>query len=329
MLIVNPVASTMCKPLLEEVVRRLKRAVSLTVAQTEGKGDGVELARDARRRGLDLVAVLGGDGTVNEAVNGITDDDVPGIAPLLGIIGGGSTNVLARAVGLPGHPVAAVERLIGLLWSRQRRTLRLSTAQGRYFTFAAGLGFDAALVRAMERRRGRRLPTPDVWVSTGLRLLVRDATHVRPRVRVMIEDEEVALGSFALMGNGPIFSYLGTQPFRPTPLAQMEGGFDILVAESSRVLPSARGVLGMLSPLPPSGYPGLPVLHDLDHCTLVCEAPLPLQLDGEYLGEFDHVELRGKVAEVTIVAPALLPGLTAFGRHEGRPNEAVEEERVQ
>lgn len=85
----------------------------------------------------------------------------------------------------------------------------------------------------------------------------------------------------------------------------------------------------MLSPLPPSGYPGLPVLHDLDHCTLVCEAPLPLQLDGEYLGEFDHVELRGKVAEVTIVAPALLPGLTAFGRHETRGREALEQERFQ
>ena len=165
LLVVNPKATTTSERTRDVIVRALRSQVDLSVEYTRRRGHAVTLARQAARDGFDVVVTLGGDGTVNEAVNGLMTSE-PALAelpdpadrlPVLAVVPGGSTNVFARAVGLPPQwPEATSVLLEGLRAGRFRR-IGLGRADDRYFTFCAGLGLDAAVIRQVERARLRGL----------------------------------------------------------------------------------------------------------------------------------------------------------------------------
>jgi diacylglycerol kinase family enzyme len=146
LLVVNSFASSVTARNTVVVHRELAQNHEVEVVETNRRGHATRLAQDAARRGLDLVVGFGGDGTLNEVATGIAGTDTA-----LGVLPGGSTNVFARTLGMPNDPVAAVKTLAAGLNAGDLRPIGLGRVNGRYFCFHTGIGFDAAVVRHVER----------------------------------------------------------------------------------------------------------------------------------------------------------------------------------
>ena len=168
LLIVNPKATTTSARSRDVIAGALRSEVTLELGYTRRRGHARALAGDAASNDVELVVALGGDGTVNEVVNGLMS--VPEeIRPALAVVPGGSTNVFVRALGLPREWSEATGVLLQALREGRSRSIGLGMADDRYFTFCAGLGLDAAVVRRVEaaRRRGRR-STPGLYMRSTL-----------------------------------------------------------------------------------------------------------------------------------------------------------------
>jgi diacylglycerol kinase family enzyme len=298
--IVNPHASRFRGRQRDRVVATLGAAHKLELLQTGHPGQATELAREAAAGGSEVVAVLGGDGTVNEVVNGLR-----GSGAVLALLGGGRVNVVARGLGLPADPDRAAARLLELLAAGTRRRLSLGVADERCFALNAGLGLGGAIVREVERRqRAKQLYGDRAYVAAGLKALLVDYDRDHPHLTVHLADGRPPLrGFFTLVGNGDPFTYLGRRPFRPTPGAAWDGGLDLLVGQTMAARSLARALTGMLSPHPRAGYPKLPVLEDLDGFSLSADVPLPFQLDGEYVGDRTSVAFNCLRSALGVVAP--------------------------
>jgi diacylglycerol kinase family enzyme len=299
-LVANPHASRFSGRQRDRVVATLAGEHKVEVLQTRHAGQATDLARQAVAGGAEVVAVLGGDGTVNEVVNGLR-----GSTAALGLLGGGRVNVVARGLGLPADPDRAAARLLRLLAAGARRRLTLGTAGERGFVLNAGLGLGGAIVREVERRqRAKQLYGDRAYVAAGLKALLVDYDRDHPHLTVHLPDGRPPLrGYFALVGNGDPFTYLGRRPFRPTPQATWDGGLDLLVGQTMATRSLAWALTGMLSPHPRAGYRGLPVLHDVDGFSLASDVPLPFQLDGEYIGDRTSVTFGCVRSALEVVAP--------------------------
>ena len=299
-LVVNPGATRFTGRMRDRVVRALAAEHKVQVVHTSHAGQATELARRGVADGAEVVVAMGGDGTVNEVVNGLAGSSVP-----LGLVTGGKTNVFARGLGVPSDPVRAATRLLELLASGARRRISLGLVDGRRFAFGAGLGLDGAIVREVERRRrAKQLYGDHAYVAAGVKTLLVGYDRDHPHLTVHLGTRRSPMhGFFALVGNGDPYSYLGPRPFRPTPLASYEGGLDILVGQSMSGLAITRAITGMLSTRPRLTYPSFPVLHDQHDFRLESDIPLAFQLDGEYLGDRTSVAFEHLPGALTVVAP--------------------------
>ncbi|MDQ1644766.1 MAG: hypothetical protein QOJ50_950, partial [Cryptosporangiaceae bacterium] len=153
LLVVNPNATTTSERRRDVLATALRSEIDLHVVQTRRRGHAAELARTAGADGFGVVVALGGDGTVNEVVNGLLTDGPSAEVPALAVVPGGSTNVFARAIGLPRDPIDATSVLLEALREHRTRTIGLGRMPGRWFTFCAGIGLDAEVVRRVERAR--------------------------------------------------------------------------------------------------------------------------------------------------------------------------------
>src|SRR4051794_31523387 len=205
----NPRATATTLRQRDVLVHALASDAKLEVEETANRGHAAALACRAMRDGFDTVVALGGDGTVNEVVNGLLTDGVhPGV-PRLGIVPAGSTNVVARALGLPNDPVEATSVLIDAMSVDRRRQIGLGLADDRWFVFTAGLGYDAAVVAAVEshRRRGRT-STPALYVRTAVRTFFRQDRH-RPAITLQFPDGSSVAGLYlALVTNCDPWTFL-------------------------------------------------------------------------------------------------------------------------
>ena len=280
-LIVNPYASKVTPALADRIARAL--GASETVF-TERAGHATELARDAD---ADAVVVFSGDGGFNEVLNGVRPETVLGFVP------GGGTSVLPRALGLPRDPVAAAGRIAA---ARTRR-ITLGRANGRRFAFAAGIGLDAELIRRVDdlgRREDGKRPGDLAFARVALRTLAEHRVRFDPALEVVGQGR----AAFALVANADPYSYVGALPLRLPRGADLAGGLDLLAPRSFR----ARSLPGAVSYLL-TGRTRLPLLrlHDADRIEVRCDAPLPLQLDGEDLGDVEHVVLEAERDAVTVL----------------------------
>lgn len=280
-LIVNPYASKVTPALAEQVAHALGAAETVF---TERAGHATELARDAD---AEAVVVFSGDGGFNEALNGARAETVLGFVP------GGGTSVLPRALGLPRDPVAAARRLA----TGHTRRIALGRANGRRFGFAAGVGLDAELIRRMDAR-GRRAdgkrPGDAVFAWTAVKTLAETRVRFDPTLEVTGHGR----AAFALVANADPYTYLGRLPLRLPRGAQLEGGLDVLGPRSFRLwsLPGAlRYVLTGRTRLQ------LVELHDQDRIEIRCDVPLPLQLDGEDVGDVTEVVFEAERDAVSVL----------------------------
>ena len=279
-LIVNPFASGVTDASLGAVEAALGRYASLETLLTEAPRHGVELAR-AAAPGCDAVFVYSGDGGFNEVLNGL-ETDVP-----VGFIPGGGTSVLPRALGIPRGALAAAERLGASLQSGQTRRISVGRVNGRRFGFTAGLGLDAETVRrfnSLGRRPDGRRPG-DARFALTLAAVLRDRRFRYDDV-AELDGERV---SWAIAANCRTFTYAGRLPLVVAPRARFELGLDVVAPR--RVTPlSIPRLAGYLATGSERMRPATILYHhDIDSLELRADRPLPLEADGEDLGDVDHV----------------------------------------
>ena len=317
LLLVNPMATTTTRRTRTVLIRALSAAVDLTVEETGYRGHAAALAGTAREKGFDVVAVLGGDGTINEAVNGLlgaagTDGTAPpdgAAVPALMVIPGGSANVFARALGLPNNAVEATGAVLEALREGRRRTVNLGLASDpeggdRYFTFCAGVGYDAEVVRAVEALRGAgHRAGPMLYTRTAVRHYFLTDRRT-PALRLERPGHRPEDGIFmAIISNTAPWTYAGPWPINPTPWASFATGLDMLglkrmgLPTMLRVLPQ---VLRQRDTLLRGRH--LVQTHDEEEFTLVATRPIAFQLDGDYLGERERITFRSVPNALQVVA---------------------------
>lgn len=271
----------------------LASELKLDVVETRYRGHAADAARAAAEDGMHLVIAHGGDGTVNEVVNGLRSNASadPRDLPTLGVVPGGSANVFARALGLPKDPVEATHRLLRAVESGSRRWVGLGKADERWFTFNAGVGWDADVVAEVERlRAGGRDVTPSLYARTALACYFR-LLRRRPPLTVKAGDEDPVEGLHtAFISNTEPWTYLGSRPIRMNPGTTFDTGLGVLSLRSMQphvVLPHVgRLVRGRGKPHERNLFRRA----NVGYLHVACREPLHLQVDGDNLGERSAVE---------------------------------------
>ncbi|MEU1177661.1 diacylglycerol kinase family protein [Streptomyces sp. NPDC005820] len=310
LLVVNPAATTTSARTRDVLIHALASEMKLEAVTTEYRGHARDLGRQAAESGnTDLVVALGGDGTVNEVVNGLLHAGPdPERLPGLAVVPGGSTNVFARALGLPNDPVEATGALLDALREQRERTVGLGIASGtpgtedesvpsRWFTFNAGLGFDAGVVGRVEqqRERGRR-STHALYLMQAVRQLLGEPDRRRGSITLETPGvDPVTDLVLSIVCNTAPWTYLGNRPVYASPKASFDTGLDVLGLSRLSTAAVARYGTQLLTSSPERGPQGKHAhsFHDLDRFTLHSKVPLPLQMDGDHLGLRTSVTFTG------------------------------------
>ena len=304
LLIVNPNATTTDAATREVLTAALSSVLDLEVVTTTHRGHAGELGEDATRRELDVVVTLGGDGTVHEVVNGMLFDGPGPHTPALATIPGGSANVFARATGLPNTVVQATGAILTALRDNRQRVISLGRANGKWFTTNAGAGLDAEVIHSMDEQRSRgKKATPSRYVRTALKGFFAETDRKTPSITIVPDNQPPVDHVFlAIVQNCSPWTYLGGMSVNACPRASFESGLDVMGARTMNVLPSlwitGRILRSASSDLrSDSAF----LAHDLHRFALVMSRPTPFQIDGEALGEVDHVTLESVPGALRIV----------------------------
>lgn len=305
---VNPYATTTSARTREVLVSALEGELKLDVVHTDHRGHAAEVARQARLDGLDLVVTLGGDGTVNEVVNGLLDPGGPDPdVPALAVVPGGGTNVFARALGLPRDPVEATGVLLAALRARRSRSIGLGRAGDRWFTFNAGMGWDAEVVARVDRGRLKRGTTRRTTSGDYVRAAVAEyflSTDRRHPVLTAYRPGAEPLSGLHLtiIANTAPWTYLGDRPLLTSPRASFDTGLDLYaltrLGTASTLLEARRLVKGRSGD---GDGRAVHREHDLAELTLRAVRPVAAQVDGEPLGERTELTFRSVPGAVRVV----------------------------
>ncbi len=290
LVIVNPYATTVSDRLRNLVVYALQSRYAVEAIDTQERNHATQICREAAREGYDVVVAFGGDGTVNEAANGLMGSDTP-----LTALPGGSTNVWARTLGIPNDVVDATEHLLSMADDWEPRRVDLGRVNERHFVFAAGVGLDASVVRRVDAHPYRKARFGAWYYSwAGVAIFNRSYLVNPPRVRVRSDGHDLE-GVTVIVQNSDPFTYFRERPIRVVEPAGLDTGslaVGVLKRASLLELPTliprlfsgrAKTVMRhrQVEPLP--GVSGIRV-------DAIDDRPFPVQVDGDYIGDFTDVE---------------------------------------
>lgn len=291
LLIVNSFASSVTAKNTVAVHERLSRNHDVQVVETNRRGHATRFAEDAARRGIDVVVAYGGDGTLNEVATGVATTDTA-----LAVLPGGSTNVFARTLGMPNDALLAVEQVVEALDRNDVSPIGLGRANGRYFTFHTGLGYDAAVVKWVEQRAAlKRYAGHPLFVLASLKTFFLDFDRKRPHFSLEFGDgHTVDDGYFSVVMNTNPYTYLGNRPLDLVPGTNLDSGLSVV---TFRTMKPTHILRTLASALRGGGIPEKPWLDvhtNVSSVTARDSRAFPYQLDGDYLGEvrevvFEHV----------------------------------------
>ena len=283
-LVVNPVALGASEKGIRHAADLFRAGgYEVTVRLTVQKGDAEEFAREASRDGLPLVVAAGGDGTINEVVNGIARSDTA-----MAILPMGTTNVLAKELGIPEDAegaAMAVLRGTGHTASLGQITLDAPSPVTRCFCLMAGIGFDGAAVygfsHAVKRHSGK-----SAYILSGVSALLRHS----PEPLVFTVNDETYRGYAAVIGNASRYG----GHFRVTPDASLHRPeLFVCIMEGKRRRDMLRYVFGVVT----ERHLGFRDVRYLKAESLAVEGIAHVQIDGDYLGKTP--------ATITVVPDAL------------------------
>jgi diacylglycerol kinase family enzyme len=303
LVVVNPYATTMSDRLRTLVVAALGSRYAVTAVDTEAQGHAIELARRGVADGAyDVVVAFGGDGTLNEVVNGLAGSGVP-----LSVLPGGATNVFCKMLGIPGEIVDATEHLLRVADAWHPRAVDLATVNGRWFTFSAGLGLDAAVVRAVDQRATRKHKLRQWYFAwAAVRTFLAHYLVRPPRVEAAVGPGGAWVpGIAAVVQNGDPFTYFGDRPVHGAEGATLESG-DLagIVLHRAGVVDVPTVAARLLSAR----------LRIVDHRQVTAWSgrdevvvrsadgrPIPLQVDGDWVGDVREARFGVAPRALTVV----------------------------
>jgi diacylglycerol kinase family enzyme len=301
LLIVNETATAVTARRRVLVQRVLGADHKLEVEETSRRGHATRIARGAALDGVEAVAVLAGDGTLSEAADGLA-----GTATALAPLPGGSTNVFARSIGVAYDPVQAAERLVVSLAQGRFRRIGLGVADGRRFLFHAGLGLDAAVIGQVERRSFlKRYGTHPLFVAATANTWLRHYDHRRPRFRIELgEGERIGDSAFTIVSNQRPWAYLGKRPLMLAPHAGLDVPLTVTLFRSIELSTIVGGAASALSGGERLMHdPKVVQREDVHRLTVIGYGPFPWQVDGDYLGDTEHLTISWMPDALTIVMP--------------------------
>jgi diacylglycerol kinase family enzyme len=283
LLITNPTAGGAGGRLLEAASSALVGDFTLEVAETEGRDDATRLAREAVGNGIDALLAFGGDGTVNEIAQALVHGDVP-----LGIVPAGTTNVMARSIGMPEDVAEACALLAERIDSGKTRRINVGSIGDRFFLFGAGMGLDAEVIRAVEgdpekKRRQRHLFFLQQAIATALRH--RGAS---PAISMTVDGGEETKVVLALCANAGPFTYFGRHPVDVFPQVELEEGLDAFGLKRIGAGTIPRLAWSFFVSRSHVSWPVGTYHHDVRSVELRAAVPLPVEVDGDYIGEWDQ-----------------------------------------
>jgi diacylglycerol kinase family enzyme len=294
LLLVNSSASSVTPRGKVVIQKALSADHDVTLVETNRRNHASRLAQGAAKDGYEVVVVLGGDGTLNEAANGLAGTDTA-----LAALPGGSTNVFARTIGLPNDPIEATAALLDGMAGDKVEEIGLGRVNGRYFLFHVGIGFDAAVVEQVERRAQlKRWAGHPLFIYSAFTTWFRHYERDEPRFTV-----GGTPGYFSIVLNTNPYTYLGNRPLDLVPQATLDRGLAVVTFKALGFLPIVRAVGRALAGSDIRRLPWLDVRTDVDHLDVVGEAPFPYQVDGDFLGEVDRLELAHEPAALRLVLP--------------------------
>jgi diacylglycerol kinase family enzyme len=303
LLVVNSFASSVTARNTVVVHRRLSKGHDVEVVETNRRGHATRFAADAARRGLDVVIGYGGDGTLNEVATGIA-----GTGTALGVLPGGSTNVFARTLGMPNDPIAAVDQLARGIDAGDLRPIGLGRVNGRFFCFHTGVGFDAAVVRAVEQRAAlKRWLGHPLFMWAGLTTWLRGYDRKRPHFVLESGDRRVDDGYFSIVLNTNPYTFLGNRALDLSPDAALDKPLVVVTFRTLRALAILRSLAGALRGGGVQESSHLAEWTHVDHLVITStetDGDVPYQVDGDYLGETSRLEFRHVPNAVPLVFPA-------------------------
>lgn len=302
LLVFNPNATTTDHDVRDVIASALASRIDLDIHATKQRGHATHIVAGAVHEGIDAVFALGGDGTANEVIQALAGTDV-----LLGVVPGGSTNVLARALGLPNDSVAATRLMLDKLVTGDHRRIGLGVAGTRYFAFNAGFGFDAAVVRLVERRYRLKRAVRQlsfVWCALQEWFLGSGRQWRQdPPIRVkMPGGPDRGRYGIAVVGNADPYTYLGGRAMRLTPEAAFERGLDLMAVRAVTTPALLRIVLSVFTTARHARLPAVDYWVDQPTFTLESELPQPLMVDGDYAGEHTSLTFTAVPDALSVLA---------------------------
>jgi diacylglycerol kinase family enzyme len=301
LIIVNPYATTVSDRLRHLVVYALQGRYEVDAVDTEARGHAIELCREAAHEGYDVVVAFGGDGTVNEAANGLLGSETP-----LCCLPGGSANVYGKILGIPGELVDATEHLLAMADDWQPRKVDVGVVNGRCFTFASGLGLDASVVQRVDSNphlKARFGPYYFTWaaISTFTRRYLLNPPRMEAHV-----DGQCLEGVTTIIQNGSPFTYFNNRPIEIAEDAQLDSG-----SLATCVLRRARPIdmpfiawraFSRRARL--TRHRQINALSDTTELTVrsADDRPLPLQVDGDYIGEVSEAHYSIKPQALSVIS---------------------------
>lgn len=313
MLIVNPNATSTTPAGRDLLAHALESRVNLEVIHTDHRGHAIEIAEAAKRDGTDVIIVHGGDGTVNEVVNGLLGK--PGDArppeesmPAVSVVPGGSANVFARALGISPDPIEATNQLIDLLGDHRRgepwRRIGLMDCGERWAVFTAGMGVDGDVVAAVEAQRAKgRKVTAARYMRIGFREMLSNV-RAEPALTLHLPDREPISGvHFAFVSNASPWTYANARPVWTNPGTTFDTGLGVFAITDMNFVANLLLVRRMLSKKADIRAKQLIREDDLPWVRITSSEPLSCQVDGEYLGPRQDVTFVSVPDALAVVAP--------------------------
>ncbi|MDX6643448.1 MAG: hypothetical protein QOD76_1410 [Solirubrobacteraceae bacterium] len=289
LVIVNPYASTVSDRLKNLVVYALRGRYEVEALDTQGRGHATELCREAAHEGYDVVVAFGGDGTVNEAANGLAGSDTP-----LSVLPGGATNVYCRALGIPAEIVDATEHFLRLADDWRPRRVDLGIVNDRYFTFSSGIGLDASVVERVDSHPRLKVRMGEYYFTyVAIATFIRRYLVRPPRMVVRVGDEEVS-GVTAVVQNSSPFTYFSRRPIEIADGPALDSGtLSAAVLRRANPIDMPTVMWRAFSRVAPmSEHRQVRAFAELASLSVRASdnRPLPLQVDGDHIGEVTSAE---------------------------------------
>ncbi|TNC22757.1 diacylglycerol/lipid kinase family protein [Amycolatopsis alkalitolerans] len=298
-LLVNPQATSTTAGGRDVLAHALASQVKLEVVETDYRGHALAIARGAAREGIDLVVAHGGDGTVNEVVNGLLADGPGGGVPALGVVPGGSANVFARALGISRDPVEATHQLLRAIEGGESRSVGLGKADERWFTFNAGLGWDADVVATVADRRGKQ--TNAVLYMRSAVTCYFNPPRGREPLTVHLPGQDPVEVSTAFVSNTDPWSYVGTRPVHLNTGTSFDTGLGLFALRRLRLATVYRHVRQALRDEAKHRGRNLVRHDDLAELRVTASHPVNFQVDGDPVGQRTGVEFVSVPHALTVL----------------------------